>query len=74
MVGNPIPGFTVAMIGLGMALTMGLLMEFMVAGMFGDGEAEIDRTTFLLGMIGIFLLIIAVWTIIDGNKRMAAEK
>lgn len=74
MVGNPIPGFAVALIGLGMVLTMGLLMEFMVAWMFGRGGAEIDGTSYLFGILGIFQLSLGIWTIMDGHRKIAAEK
>jgi hypothetical protein len=73
MPGNPIPSFAVAMMAIGMILTMGLLLEFFVAGFFGD-EVSIEGNSLFYGLIGILLMLLGIWTVLDSNKKLSDHK
>lgn len=70
MPGNPIPSFAVAMIAIGMILTNTLVLQLMVTGLIGEEDIEIGETSYMLGIIGIFLIIVGIWTIVDSLRKM----
>lgn len=74
MPGNPIPSFAVAMIAIGTILVAGLLMEFMVAGLMVEQDVNIAGTSLFYGLIGILLVLLGIWTVLDSNKKINDHK
>lgn len=73
MPGNPVPMFAAWMIMAGMVLCLGGVLYFMVLGMETGGEEETFEPPIFATLIGILLIIIGVWTIVDMGRKQKKE-
>ena len=73
--GNPVPMFAAWMIMIGMALSLGGVLYFMVTHMMvTTGGEEAPEPPILPTFIGVLLIIIGIWTIVDMGRQQKMEE